>query len=71
MKLTPLAVEIFSNGHIFILAAPSKEAFITSFNKHSEVLATQLASGSTSTEESFIRCRQAVFIGGVYQELTK
>lgn len=69
-KLIPLAAELYPNGHIFILAAPSKEAFIASFQQHFNKLATQLASdATTSSQDAFTRFRQAAFIGSVYSEL--
>lgn len=71
MKLIPLAVSLQPNGHIFVLAAPSKEAFVISFKQHSTKLAEQLAADSTSIEDAFTRFRQAAFIGGVYSELTQ
>lgn len=70
-KLIPLAVELYPNGHIFVLAAPSKEAFIASFSQHFQKLAVQLASDTTNTPDTFIRFRQAAFIGGVYSEFTQ
>ena len=68
-KLIPIALDLHPNGEIFILAAPSKEAFIASFEKHFEFLAAQLCSGSTTVEDNFTRFRQAAFIGSVYSEL--
>jgi len=71
-KLIPLAVELYPNGHIFVLAAPSKEAFIASFSQHFQKLAEQLASDcSSNVADAFIRFRQASFIGGVYSEFTQ
>jgi len=70
-KLIPIAVDLCPNGHIFILAALSKEAFITSFEKHFEFLASQLCAGSTTAADNFTRFRQATFIVSVYSELRK
>ena len=71
-KLIPLAVELYPNGHVFILAAPSKEAFIASFKQHFPKLAEQLASDcSSNVEDAFVRFHQAAFIGGVYSEFTQ
>lgn len=72
MKLIPRAVEFHQNGHIFVLAAPSKEAFIASFKQHFPKLAEQLASDcSTNIKDAFTRFRQASFIGGVYSTFTQ
>lgn len=72
MKLIPIAVEFHQNGHIFILAAPSKEAFIVSFQQHSAKLAEQLAyEGSDNIEDAFTRFRQSAFICGVYSTFTQ
>lgn len=68
-KLVPIAVEFHQNGHIFILAAPSKEAFIASFEEHFQSLASQLSAGSITSEDYFTRFHQAAFIGSVYPEL--
>lgn len=70
-KLIPIAVDIYTNGHIFILAAPSKEAFMLSFEKHHPTLAFQLCEGAESVNDNFTRLHQAAFIGGIYSELRK
>lgn len=72
MKLTPLAVSRQNDGHIFVLAAPSKEAFIVSYQQHFPKLAEQLTADSKpSIEDVFIRCRQASFIVSIYSEFTQ
>lgn len=68
-KLIPIALDLHPDGEIFILAAPSKEAFISSFESHFESLAAQLCAGSLTTKDNFTRFRQAAFIGSVYSEL--
>lgn len=71
-KLIPLAAELYTNGHVFVLAAPSKEAFIASFSQYFNKLAVQLASDTTtSAQDAFTRFRQAAFIGAVYSEFTQ
>jgi len=65
-KLTPIAVDFYDNGHVFVLIAPSSEAFVKSFHDNHPKFAAQLCNDVKTDEDSFVRIRQAACIGAVY-----
>lgn len=70
-KLIPIALNLYPNGHIFVLIAPSQEAFIDSFSKYHPKFASQLCNDVKTDEDSFTRIRQAACIGAAYALLRK
>ena len=65
-KLIPIAIDLYDNGHVFILIAPSSESFVDSFSKYRNKFAIQLCSDALTDEDSFTRIRQATCIGAAY-----
>jgi hypothetical protein len=65
-RLIPIAVDFYDNGHVFVVAAPSQEAFVLSFKIHHSTFAHQLCADATTDEDSFTRIRQAACIGAAY-----
>lgn len=65
-KLIPIAVDLYDNGHVFVLIAPSQEAFVKSIHDNHPKFATQLCSDVKTDEDSFVRIRQAACIGAAY-----
>lgn len=66
VKTIPIAVDLYDNGHVFVLTAPSSESFVDSFSKYHNKFAIQLCNNVKTDEDSFTRIRQAACIGAAY-----